>query len=468
MSKGSVGPATRLLKGVDQFDVDFVIPRLEADLPIGIDPFLLYKSRDPLFREMHKAVLRVFGEGLRAVHGGQLSEARRLLDFPEPAEIGMGYAKGTKRGSGIGDHLAGLIIDTLQGAPALQERGIKHIEEFQLLSVGIGADRISDIAADILKATLIDYTQRQCELWSIPLASGVPVEHVLDLDALEWSDGHYDLPTSPVDGSPIILVPRRIVRALPWINYDDYVRSEFASYLRAKRSHDATDSGRGSASLAKTDIVTVSRQEMERVDRYVTRKEEQAQDAQPSSEYLGDASQVEQAQRLRVRLSGTPTGLKDAHDFQRLALEILNFLFNPELIDGRLEVRTIDGTERRDIIFTNDSDATFWSYLRSEHSSLLLMFEAKNKDKLSNSDIAQVATYLGDRLGRLGFMLVRSAPGVNQTRKAFSVYNDSHPRKIILFLSDDDLHEMLDMTCKGKNAMRHVQSVYRHFRTTVQ
>jgi hypothetical protein len=116
------------------------------------------------------------------------------------------------------------------------ERGIRHIEELQLVSVGIGPDRVSDISASLIKDFLIEYTQKQCAIWNIPLNRGVPVAHIFDYAAFEWIDGHFDLPVSRVDNSPILLVPRRIVRALPWINYDDFVKLEFAVYLRAKNT----------------------------------------------------------------------------------------------------------------------------------------------------------------------------------------------------------------------------------------
>jgi hypothetical protein len=138
------------------------------------------------------------------------------------------------------------------------------------------------------------------------------------------------------------------------------------------------------------------------------------------------------------------------------------------LIDGELEVATVDGTERRDIIFTNDSDQTFWSYVRTEHSSLFIMFEIKNSEKIEAPALNQTATYLGDRLGRVGFIVSRSSPGEALMRKAFSIYNDSQPRKILLFLADSDLETMLDVKVKGGNPMRHIQQLYRIFRTSVQ
>jgi hypothetical protein len=66
----------------------------------------------------------------------------------------------------------------------------------------------------------------------------------------------------------------------------------------------------------------------------------------------------------------------------RLVLEILNYLFNPDLTDGQPEVRTFDGTERRDIVLTNESDEAFWDYVRTSHDNIFIMFETKNTDEL--------------------------------------------------------------------------------------
>ena len=124
----------------------------------------------------------------------------------------------------------------------------------------------------------------------------------------------------------------------------------------------------------------------------------------------------------------------------------MNFLFNPELIDGQPEVKTVDGTERRDIVFTDDSDESFWEYIRSEHAGILVMFEAKNVATLEIAAINQTATYLGDRIGRLGVIVTRAGVPENVQRKAFSVWNDSAPnRKVILILDDDHLYELLDV-----------------------
>ena len=139
----------------------------------------------------------VFNAGIAAVRDGSLGDARRILNFPEVAEIGFGYTQKSRRGSGVGNYLSGLIIETLKGSSGLLESGVGHVEEMQLMSVGIGPDRVSDISANILKRFLIDYTQRQCAIWNIPIKSGVPVSHIYDHSSQTWRDSHEDCPSVP-------------------------------------------------------------------------------------------------------------------------------------------------------------------------------------------------------------------------------------------------------------------------------
>lgn len=460
-----------LLRDVSQYEVDFVIPRVGVDLPLGIDPFLLFKSRDATLSGLHATILRAFNFGIELIQNNQVDEARHLFDFPEVAEIGLGYTQKGKRGAGVGNFLSQLITETLADSRPLLERGVRHIEEMQLVSVGIGPDRTSDIVANLLKGYLIEYTQKQCLLWNLPLAANVPIEHIFDHESTSWIDGYFDLPVSPFDGNPILLVPRRIVRTLPWINYEDFFRMEFSAYLRTKRVRGRLAANTVSGPRSKIDkeeVASVTRREIDKVDRYVSAKEDTAAEAQPSLSYVEKDGTCPESKILKERLARLNPGTEHASDYQRVVLEILNFLFVPELIDGELEVKTVDGSERRDIVFTNDSDHSFWTYLRTEHSAVLLMFEAKNVEKVNSIHLNQVATYLGDRLGRLGFVVTRNPLSAAQVKKSFSIYNDSSPRKIILVLSDLDLCNMLDMKCEGKSPMRYVQKLYRLFRTRAQ
>lgn len=212
----------------------------------------------------------------------------------------------------------------------------------------------------------------------------------------------------------------------------------------------------------------MTRSDIALVERYVRSREAQSAEARPTLEYI-DEDSCREGEKLKDRLRSIPVGREHARGYQLTVLEILNYLFNPELIDGQPEVRTLEGTERRDIIFTNDSDESFWDYVRNAHDSLLIMFEAKNTAELDIPAINQTATYLGDRIGRLGIIATRKEPSDSIRRKIFSVWNDSGPnRKVILTLSDENLFELIDVLCKGGSPTKWMQKHYRAFRTAVQ
>jgi hypothetical protein len=214
-------------------------------------------------------------------------------------------------------------------------------------------------------------------------------------------------------------------------------------------------------------VVTVTRGDISLIERYVRSREQRAAEARPDLDYI-DQDACQEAETLKTKLSGIQPGREQAAEYQRLVLEILNYLFNPELIEGRPEVRTSEGTERRDIIFTNDSDESFWTYLRTTHDSIVIMFEAKNTIELGPAEINQTATYLGDRIGRLGILVTRREPSEAVKRKIASVWNDGAPRKVILTLTDDQLRELLDLRCQGGSPTKWLQNHYRKFRTSLQ
>lgn len=453
-----------LFPHLKQLEVDFVIPLRNGDLPLCIDPFLLYKSRDPELRLLHTRIVNHFVSGMTALIEGDQDEAEHIFTFPEVPEVGLGYGASDKRGSGLGGVLRGLLIETLKASPAILERGIRHVEEMQLLSPGIGPDRIGDIASNILKEYLITYTQRQCAIHGIPMQRDLPIGHVYDANDRLWRDGYYDLPANPDDGGAVLLVPRRIVRQLPWINYDNFVRTEFRAYLAAKRGLAVLSRG---PSPSKTQVASTSRVETAIIDNYVKQREQQSSEAQPFIPSVSNETKST-GEALRDRLRNTPVGHQSAAVYQQLVLDILTFVFCPDLIDGRLEVRTIDGTERRDIIFTNDSDSSFFDYVRNTHDGLTIMFEVKNVAELAMPALNQSATYLGDRIGRLGFIVTRHPPADNLIRKQMSIFNDSNPRKILLVMSDSDLIELIEMRVQEASPVKWLQKRYRDFRTSVQ
>lgn len=456
---------SKLFPHLKQLEVDFVIPRAKGDIPLCIDPFLLYKSRDPELRQWHTKIVEHFSNGMHALADGNDPEAQEILTFPEVAEIGFGYSANDKGGSGLGVTLRRLLIETLKASPAIIKRGIRHVEEMQLISPGIGPDRVGDIASNILKEYLIAYTQRQATLHNIPLVHDVPIQHIFRPEEKVWYDGYFDLPVNANDGRPVLLVPRRIARQLPWINYDNFVRTEFRAFMSARRTHVQKQN----AALSKVLVTSTSRVETAIIDNYVKQREQNAAEALPFLPSPPPNEDTKATGRLLLeRLPSIPTGQSWAVAYQQAVLDILTFVFCPDLIDGRLEERTIDGTERRDMIFTNDSDTSFLGYVRSTHDALMIMFETKNVAELTMAALNQTATYLGDRIGRFGCIVTRKSPTENLVRKQISIFNDSHPRKVLLILSDADLTELIEIRIREASPVTWLQKRYREFRTAVQ
>lgn len=414
---------------ITQAEVDFVLPDLATDIPLCIDPFLLYKSRDAVLRGLHGQLLGLFSRGFELHEARDRPSLDRLIDFPEVNAIGFGYSRAAIRGSGLGWHLNQLLADLLESSEQVRARGLRHVEELQLLSVGVGPDRVSDIAANVLKLWLVKYTREQAELWGIRLQKGVPVAHYFDPDDMEWRDGYFDLPVNPISKQPILLVPRRIVRLLPWINYDDFQSSEANLFLPPRGPRLPRFPGMPKErrlAVAKHELVTKLRGNTRVLDQYVSRKEREGSAAEPLLHDEPEATQLNTVgQGLLHRLAALKPGRADAADFQRLAYEILNFLFEPDLTGGQLEVGTYLGTERRDIIYWNEAEHSFWAYVRETYGSPLLMFECKNVAALEIEHINQTATYLGARLGMLGVVVTRSSAPEAVVRKLYSVWNDS-------------------------------------------
>jgi hypothetical protein len=440
---------------LNQREVDFVIPDLDSDVPLCIDPFLLFKSRRPELQGAHALLLSLFRDAFDAFRDGDLTSVRHMIDFPEVKEIRFGYSKGSIHGSGSGTALSTALIESLQGSPEYLDRGLRHVEELQLLTNGLVAeDRISDAAAGILKSFLVDYTASQCRLWDIPVESGVPLHHIWSSDDHSWIDGYVELPIDPNNRVPIILVPRWIVRRLPWINYSDYLRTDLSHFLGPRL--------RGSRqSIPKPRAVAMTRQRLDVMDSYIDRKEATAHLAQPDPPpLLGTQTPV--CADLLERLLALPVGHAYAREYQRLALQVLNCLVEPELVDGQEQVRTASGVEIRDIVFANNSDLPFLKYLMTHYGNLLLVVELKNVKRLETDDVNQLANYLGDAVGRCGILMSRLPASAAVHAKIRATFGKLVPRRGIIAISDFDLRVMAEMKSGGRqHPVEHLRRKYR-------
>lgn len=139
-----------------QEEVDFAIPFLEEDIPLYVDPFLLWKSPSQQDNALHSLITNNFNHLGFLVNKGKVTDAIDIIiSASECNEVGLGNSK-TKDGKRIGEKLANSILGVFSNIPQIQKSGFTHFEEVQLLIDNISKDRISDIACNFISSFLID------------------------------------------------------------------------------------------------------------------------------------------------------------------------------------------------------------------------------------------------------------------------------------------------------------------------
>jgi hypothetical protein len=150
-----------------------------------------------------------------------------------------------------------------------------------------------------------------------------------------------------------------------------------------------------------------------------------------------------------------PVGQASFAAYERFVRILFNFLFLQHLGDGRPQVRTEpgnEGTEVRDLIYTNRSERGFWKDLKDKYACAEILVDAKNTDELKRDDLRQLYCYLKPALGLWGFIVCRSPQsGAIQAYNRTLFKNFTQSRGLMI-LSDEDLNRMVSMARRGNDA----------------
>lgn len=457
-----------------QPEVDFVIPNLNEDLRLYVDPFLFFKSLNPEYQAVHGTLHRFFEVAVRLVREGDLEVARRMMVFPEVRETMIGMSVGGHRGRGMGDTRGTLIYDELVANPVIQERGVRHIAEMQILIEGVGPDMISDMCTNIAKSYFVAYTQRQAALHGIPVEGGLALEHFFDWEDLSWDDVLVDLPANPVTGEPILLVPKNVVRRFVDLNYRDLWMTTYRYVLREQEIQRSLQSIGEEPRITwkeieekygygKSLIVRAVHEDPQLLDDYLDEREKDAtEEVEPERLATIDGADHESTPpaTLIAELRAIDPGRGDARRYEQLLLRILHKLFSPHLADPHSQVTTHDEREVIDITFYNAADRGFWADMKQRHDAQLPVFELKNMTDLGNEEFAQLVLRLDDSRGKFGVLVSREADGLDLQRAYRRWHND---RKVLLSLTDESLIEMLEASAQGLQPTMVLQRLYRTF-----
>lgn len=432
----------RLVDALDmplsQFSVDFAIPHLQEDLPLYIDPFLMWVSDDPGYRSLHERLLGFFEHIRRlSLEGNEPEAVRLLLGCQERQALGLGYGRATKRGSAIGPEIATSIVRVYQTTPQLRANNLRHIEELQLIVPHLAEDRISDIGGALIADFLFQFSGDRARQHGIP-TQRYRLGNVYDDSRRLWIPSpERELPFNPYDQTPLLLVPLNLLRHLPFINYEDYYKSDFSRLV--------LEPERKGRRVPKEAVLDFNRTHYANVQRYVGIKEGQAAQCRPTP--IFDPLSLATLKKKFGELRALEPGQKDSATYEELVSDLLGSLLFPTLEFAKSKSRTIDGVHIRDLIFYNNATNEFFRDIRQRYEARQPVFELKNVRNLETEHVNQLYRYLHDEFGRFGVLVTRNPIPRAVERNIVDLH--SAQRVAILCFDDRDLELMTQMRQEG-------------------
>ncbi len=417
---------------IPQHDLDFAIPFLNEDIPLFVDPFLIWKSPSLADKGIHQMILAAFNNLGTLVRDGKFDEAvNQLITASECDEVGLGNSA-TRHGKRIGEKCAKDVLSLFQGIPYYMENGFRHFEEIQLFVDDIGKDRVSDIACNFMKSFLIDYTHQECTELGIAMRIGI-VGSVFNHSERKFENVQAELPVHPETEKPLLLVPKRWLRHVPWINYDSYFRDH------CPQDDIAHEGGK----LDKVKVLTYNRENYGLIDSFVKEKERTVDDCE--CDPLFTQIPIISARRKFAQIRKLPTGKDEGADikYERSVGELLPSLLYPFLDFAQEQARTDDGVSIRDLIFYNSRNHDFLKEIMDDYGSRQITFEIKNVEKINRTHVDQLNRYLQDDLGKFGVFITRNPLKKAELKRTINLW--SGQRKSIVTLTDADIGQMVEV-----------------------
>ncbi|ONF87969.1 hypothetical protein BWD13_05475 [Leptospira santarosai serovar Grippotyphosa] len=372
-----------------------------------------------------------------------------IVKLSECNEAGLGNSK-TRRGKLISSSLAHDILNLYKIVPQISSSGLIHIEEIQLLTDNVSKDRISDLTCNFLKSFLIDYTIDQSKKYNIPIVR-TKVENIFDYKAGKLIIEDVDLPINPINESPILLIPKRWLRQLPWINYDDFFKSSIS-----KLTNDLINF------TDRISVLNFNRANYDQIETYVKIKEKQASDCK--NDPLFKQLPILSITRKLSDVLNLPTGNAKGADknYEDYISKILATVFYPHLDFATTQSRSDSGVLIRDLIFYNNTSYDFLKDIYNDYSCKQVVFELKNVQQVEREHINQLNRYLSNQFGRFGILFTRNKTPKNIYKNTIDLW--AGQRKCILIFSDEDLKLMCNVyTGKQRNPIDVIKMKYIEF-----
>lgn len=441
------------------------------DLPVFIDPFLLFSSEKDDYKKLHDEIIKYITFLREMSENGVISKGliKHWFLFPEVKQNWLGYSKVGNGGSGLGTLFASALNENLSSIfnnfGNEQITKSSHLEKLCLIKEGVGKDSISDFTTNLIKGFLCEYTEEfakshihesRCKV--------VNVEHAkFDYQTRRWLSKRYKLPY--IDGDFVLLTPKDILtKDEAWINKHDIIgdfdeiaqsipnielRAQINDYLLRQIPEEANRKEINHAiskTLLKFPVL---------IDHYIRYKEEHADEAAALSEQKVKETEaifirqvtnlVEILRAQQVFYSQRGDTFEEAYNrviFLKQVIESNDgyrlFYVNGEPIkresDLQLIFRLTWYASEADVNaeVNNGRGPVDYKISRGSKDSTLVEFKLASNTKLKQNLAKQVEIY----------------EAANQTKKSIKVilfFTDSELKKVIKVLKDLELKQGKDL-----------------------
>ncbi|MFG1928940.1 hypothetical protein [Cryptosporangium sp. NPDC048952] len=213
---------------------------LVADMPLFIDPFLLFNSEDTAYLALHNQILEYL-RFLRDRAGDRLDMGliHSLYAFKEVKQNWLGFTRDGNSGHGLGRSFATSLHqalgDVLSNLGSETVTRSSHVEKVALIQPGVGRDNISDFTTNLIKHHLLTFTATFAKNHLRPdQTRDVTVQRAAfnyktgtwaaRSYCLPWVDGGIDESGNDLPGDYVILSPLDLLtRDDTWINRSDMI-----------------------------------------------------------------------------------------------------------------------------------------------------------------------------------------------------------------------------------------------------
>ncbi|GHF49072.1 hypothetical protein HNQ07_002563 [Deinococcus metalli] len=455
-----------------QFELDFVDVDVSRDTQLFVDPYYISVRTDPWSVEASRTLHSFFQRIVSLLHAGDVKHAFSIFtNLSEPNETSLGMSKGMPSGRGAGEDNIKRIFDRLVKSRAVATGILEDLEDVRLFVPGVDKDKISDMATNIIRRHLIEYTQNQCNLWSIPLRSEVTSGPMWIRETNSWEHEHTEMLV--IEERKILLVPKGVVSYANAYSGQEYHRHFVLNYLQAE--HLRLDSllvqrrvnkkgGERRWVTKKSIIETGARADKEYLADFTLRHPEVFADFKANAkrktrpltnEELGaeiaDVNAI--LDHLIQRFGQIPTGNEHASEYHKTVVATMEILFYPRLTSPQVERRINSDRKRIDITFDNSADAGFFKIIQTKHDlpCPYIIIECKNyKKDLANPELDQLIGRFSPNRGKMGFAICRSFDSLETfMERCRDTFSDS--RNLIIPLTDADMIAMLEEKRGGES-----------------